>query len=102
MNEQGQPQFIVAHGGRLYRVQAVAELDADDQQMLAMLDGAEDAGRAVRLPDLELKSMAMPEAGANIGNETNMVQPLAGANIGNEGDMADPQAGANIGDGPDR
>ena len=102
MNEQDQPQFIVAHGGRLYRAQAVAELDADDQQMLAMLDGAQDAGRAVRLPDVERKSMAMPSAGANIGNDENMVQPIAGANIGDDQTMATPQAGANIGNEPNR
>ena len=97
MSEQG-PQFVVAYGGRLYRTQAVAELDADDQQMLAMLDQASDAGRAVMLPDLEVKSMTAPSAGANIGNDPSMEQPMAGANIGDDQTMAQPQAGANIGD----
>ena len=101
MNEQGQPQFVVAYGGRLYRVQAVAELDVDDQQMLAMLDTAEQPGRAVMLPDVSYKSMTPPEAGANIGNDQAIAQPLAGANIGDDATMAQPQAGANIGDGPD-
>lgn len=101
MSEQG-PQFVVAYGGRLYRVQAVAELDADDQQMVAMLEQAADAGRAVMLPDVSVKSMAGPEAGANIGNETSMAQPLAGANIGDDQTMAQPQAGANIGDDQNR
>lgn len=81
MNEQGQPQFVVAYGGRLYRAQAVAELDADDQQMLAMLDQAGETGRAVMLPQTEVKSMAAPQTSANIDDQTNMAQPMGGANI---------------------
>jgi hypothetical protein len=102
MSEQGQPQFVVGYGGRLYRVQAVAELDSDDQQMLAMLDQAGEVGRAVMLPDLEVKSMAAPSAGANIGNDPAMEQPMAGANIGNDQMMSQPSTAANIGDDQDR
>ena len=83
MSEQG-PQFVVAYGGRLYRTQTVAELDSDDQQMLALLDQASEPGRAVMLPDLEVKSMTAPEAGSNIGDDETMAQPQAGANIGDD------------------
>ena len=112
MSEQGQPQFVVSYGGRLYRVQAVAELDADDQQMLAMIEKAEEVGRAVLLPDLSYKSMTgpttgadihdqqQPMSGANIGDQ-DMAQAQAGANIGDQ-NIASPQSGANIGDEPDR
>ena len=79
MNEQGQKQFVVAYGGRLYRVQAVAELDADDKQMLAMLDQASEPGRAVMLPDVSFKSM--PQTAANIGDDQIAAGPMSGANI---------------------
>ena len=94
MNEQGQKQFVVAYGGRLYRVQAVAELDADDKQMLAMLDQASEPGRAVMLPDVSFKSM--PQTAANIGDDPTTAQPIAGANIGDDQIAAGPMSGANI------
>ena len=109
----GQPQFVVEHGGQLYLTQVVDNLDAQDPQMQAMLSQAENAGRAVRLPDISIKSATA--AGANIGNES-MSQSVAGANIGDQGageslsaanigdqNMSDAQSAANIGeDDPQR
>lgn len=94
MSEQGKPQFVVSYGGRLWRTQAIEELDSGDRDMLAMLDQAPEPGRAVILPDVSYKSMSAPEAGANIGDDQAPSQTISGANIGDDQTIS----GANIGD----
>ena len=94
MSEQGKPQFVVSYGGRIWRTQAIEELDSGDRDLLAMLDQAEQAGRAVILPDVAYKSMSAPQAGANIGDDQAPSQSISGANIGDDQTIS----GANIGD----
>jgi hypothetical protein len=94
MSEQGKPQFVVGYGGRLWRTQAIEELDSDDRNMLAMLDQAPEQGRAVILPDVAYKSMTPPQSGANIGDDQAPSQSISGANIGDDQTIS----GANIGD----
>ena len=89
MSEQGKPQFVVGYGGRIWRTQAIEELDSGDRDLLAMLDQAEQAGRAVILPDVAYKSMSAPQAGANIGDEYHShthihIHTISGANIGDD------------------
>ena len=94
MSEQEKPQFVVGYGGRIWRTQALEELDSGDRNLLAMLDQAPEPGRAVILPDVAYKSMPAQQAAANIGDDQAPSQTISGANIGDDQTIS----GANIGD----
>lgn len=100
MSEQEKPQFVVGYGGRIWRTQAIEELDSGDRDLLAMLDQSNEVGRAVILPDVSYKSMSVPQTGANIGDDQAPSQSISGANIGDDEILSEPQSGANIGDDP--
>src|SRR3712207_3400265 len=87
----GQPQFLVQHGGKVYRTTGVEEVDPQDQQVQAMLGGQAESVSAFVQPataGMSFKSAAMstgsPQEAANFGNIGNENEATNFGNIGNE------------------